>query len=69
MLSNSSDTYYGKSHRHCFIRVVKDIGVSNLAENQLKKWKILKFQKIYYSVIAPLISATFCQMTPVTFGS
>ena len=37
MLSNSSDTYYGKSHHHCFIRVVKDIGVSNLAENQLKK--------------------------------
>ena len=37
MPSNSSDTYYGKSHRHCFTRVVEDIGVSNLAGNQLKK--------------------------------
>ena len=37
MPSNCSDTYYGKSHHHCFTRVVEDIGVSNLAGNQLKK--------------------------------
>ena len=48
MPSNCSDTYYGKSHRHSFTRVVEVIGVSNLAGNQLKMWKILKFQKIYY---------------------
>ena len=71
MPSNCSDTYYGKSHRHSFTRVVEVTGVSNLAGNQLKMWKILKIQKIYYSVIVPLISTTlvFCQLAPVTFGS
>ena len=37
MPCNSSDTNYSKSHRHGFTRVVEDIGVSNLAGNQLKK--------------------------------